>query len=323
MGVTANALETYDSTMIRENLQEALISISPTDNIFMSSVGSKSVDNTLFEWGAVSLQTAANNRAMEGEVAPSVNTATMPVRLSNYTQISTKVVETTSTAQASNGVGSHTTQAKQIAYKLKELRRDQEKMMLDNVAAVAGSSGNARTSAGMAAFIRSNGQRGTGGAAPTLSGTTAGYPNAAATDASTSNQRAITEAHLKSVIKDAWEAGAEPSMVLCGAFNKTAISAFTGNATKYQEVDGKKLTAAIDIYVSDFNTVSIVPARQIRARDVIVIDPSYARICYLQNAKQEPLAKTGLADRTMISVEYGLQVDTEEAHGIIADCTTA
>ncbi len=46
MAVTANTNETYDVTTIREDLQEALASITPTETILMSSIGSKNVDNT-------------------------------------------------------------------------------------------------------------------------------------------------------------------------------------------------------------------------------------------------------------------------------------
>ena len=69
---------------------------------------------------------------------------------------------------------------------------------------------------------------------------------------------------------------------------------------KVPKVDGKKLTAAVDIYVSDFGTLQIVPARHIRARDVFVLDPNYASVAYLQQAKQEPLAKNGLSERRLI-----------------------
>ena len=53
--------------------------------------------------------------------------------------------------------------------------------------------------------------------------------------------------------------------------------------------------------------------------DVFVLDPSYAEVAYLQTAKQEPLAKTGLSERRLISVEYGLQVTSQKAHGVVAD----
>ena len=319
MAVTANTNETYDVSTIREDLADAMASISPTETIFMSTIGTRNVDNTYFEWSEVDLAAAATNNQIEGDAGLSNNAPTNAVRKGNYTAISAKVVEVSDTNQNVNGVANAQTVAKQVAYKLSELKRDMEKMALNNVAAGAGASGTARTTAGLPAFLTTNVERGTGGANGTTSGSgSAGYPNAAATDGTT---RAITETLLKSVIASCWDEGADPSVVLCGSSQKQTISSFTGNATKYQEVDGKRLTAAVDIYVSDFGTLQIVPARHIRARDVFVLDPSYAKIAYLQTARQKPLARTGLSERRLISAEWGLEVTSEKAHGVIADCS--
>jgi hypothetical protein len=263
------------------------------------------------------LASAADNRALEGDTGLSNSAPTNAVRKGQYTQISTKVVEVSSTNQAVNGVADAQTVAKQVAYKLAEMKRDMEKMMLDNVAASAGASGTARQTAGLPAFLTTNAARGSGGADGTTSGSgTSGYVNAAATDGTA---RTLTEALLKGVIADCWDQGAEPSVVLCGSSQKQTISTFTGNATRYKEAEDSKLNAAIDVYISDFGQLQIVPARHIRSRDVFVLDPSYAQVAYLQTAKQEPLAKLGLSERRLISAEYGLQVTSEKAHGVVAD----
>ena len=316
MAVNANTNQTYDVSTIREDLSDALTSISPTETIFMSSIGTRNVDNTYFEWSEVDLAAAGDNRAVEGDAATN-SAPTNAVRKGNYTQISTKTVEVSSTNQAVNGVADAQTVAKQVAYKLSEMKRDMEKMLLDNVAASAGSASTARQTAGLPAFLTTNASRGTGGADGTTSGTgSAGYPDAAATDGTT---RAITETLLKGVIADCWDEGAEPSVVLCGSSQKQTISTFTGNATRYKEAEDSKLNAAIDVYISDFGELQIVPARHIRSRDVFVLDPNYAAVAYLQTAKQEPLAKNGLSERRLISAEYGLQVTSEKAHGVVAD----
>lgn len=318
MGVSANTNETYDVSTIREDIQDALTSISPTETIFMSTIGTRNVDNTYFEWAEVDLAaTDTSNRVIEGEAAPGNDAGTNAVRKGNYTQISDKVVEVSSTANQVNGVGNAQTVAEQVAYKLKELKRDMESMLLDNVAGSAGASGTARQSAGLPAFLTTNTDRGVGGADGTTSGSgSAGFPNAAATDGTT---RTLTETLLKGVIADCWDAGAEPSVVLCGSGAKQTISTFTGNATRYKEAEDSKLNAAIDVYVSDFGELQIVPSRFQRSRDVFVLDPNYASVAYLQTAKQEKLAKTGHSERRLISVEYGLQVSSEKAHGVIAD----
>ena len=324
MGVSSNTNETYDVTTIREDLQPALISITPTETPLMSAIGTKSVSNTYFEWAEVDLASVnTSNRVIEGEAAPANDAPTNAVRLGNYTQISDKVVEVSDTANKVNGAGDAQTTAKQIAYKLKELKRDMEQMLGGvNVAASAGASGTARQTASLTAFLRTNVSRGSGGANPTLSGSTSGYPNAAATDGTL---RALTEDIFNTVIAACWDAGAEPSVVICGSGVKQKISStFTGASTRYQDTsDNKTLSRAIDVYVSDFGELTIVPSRFVRSRDVFVLDPSQARVAYLQAAKQQPLARTGHSERRLISAEYGLQVDSQKAHGVIADINPA
>jgi hypothetical protein len=287
-----------------------------------SAIGRKSVSNTYFEWAAVELAAASSsNRVIEGEAAPGNDAATNAIRLGQYTQISDKVIEVSDTAEKVNGAGDAQTVAKQIAYKLRELKKDLETMALDNVAAAAGSSGVARSAAGLPAFLTTNVSRGSGGANGTLSGSTSGYVNAAATDGTL---RGLTEDMLKGVIASCWDEGAEPSLVICGSLVKQKISStFTGAATRYKEVTDKTISAAIDLYVSDFGELSIVPSRHVRARDVLVLDPSQARMAYLQETKQKPLARTGHSERRLITVEAGIQIDTQKAHGIIADINGA
>jgi hypothetical protein len=326
MAVNANTNKTYDVSTIREDLQDAYISISPTETPFQASIGRKSVSNTYFEWPVVDLAAPAANRVVEGEAAPGNDAPTNAVRLGNYTQISDKVVEVSDTNEAVNGAADVQTLAKQVAFKLKELKRDMEVMLLSNVAAVAGDASTARVTAGLPAFLTSNVSRGSGGANGTLSGTTSGFPNAGATDGTV---RALTEQMLKDVIAACWNNGAEPSIVLCGSGVKQKISStFTGSATRYRDISDKKIVASIDVYVSDFGDLQIVPTRFLETRttagrDVFVLDPSYARVAFLQNVKQQPLARTGHAERRMISAEYGLQVDTQKAHGVISDINPA
>jgi hypothetical protein len=326
MAVNANTNKSYDVKTIREDLSDAMISISPTETPFQSAIGRKSVTNTSFEWSEVDLAAPTANRVLEGEAAPGNDAPTNAARLSNYTQISDKVVEVSDTNQKVNGVADAQTVAKQIAYKLKELKRDMEVMLLSNVAAVPGDATTARVTAGLPAFLRTNVDRGTSGASGTLSGTTSGYVNAAATDGT---PRALTEAMLKSVIAQCWDNGAEPSIVLCGSAVKQKISStFTGSATKFKNVDDKKVVAAVDLYVSDFGELQIVPTRfletrTVAGRDVFVLDPNYARVAYLQTVQQKPLARTGHAERRLISTEYGLQIDSQKAHGVIADINGA
>lgn len=318
MAVTANTQETYSVTTILDDLSEAFNSISPTDTPLIKAAGSRKAEATYFEWTETDLAAVnESNRVMEGEASPGNDAPTNDIRKGNYTQISDKVAEVSHTADAVTGAGNRQRMASQKAYKLKELKRDMARMLANNVAASAGASGTARVSAGLPAFLTSNVERGVGGANGTTSGAGgAGFVNAAATDGTL---RAITETLLKNVIADCWDAGAEPSLVMVGSSVKQTISTFTGNATRYKEAEDSKLNAAIDVYISDFGELQIIPNRFQRVRDVFVIDPSMVKIAYLQKPTSKPLAETGHSKRELIWAEYGLEVTSQKAHGIIAD----
>lgn len=325
MAVSANALETYDSLTIREDLSDSENLISPTETPFTSMIaGRTKATNKYHEWPVVQLANVDSaNRVPEGEDAPGVDAPTVANRRGNYTQISDKVVKVSDTSQAVDGAADVEKIAKQIAYKLKELKRDKETMMLANVAANPGAAVGAttRVSAGLPAFIITNGIRlatGTPGAPPTLSGTTNGYPNAPATDCS--NTTALTEDNFNLCIQNVWTQGGTPKFALCSPGNKRLISkTFTANATKFKQADDKKLISAIDVYESDFGQVQVVPDRFQRTRDVFIIDPDHVAIAELQPTRQFDLAKTGHTTNKLIQSEYALEIGNEKALGVIAD----
>lgn len=333
MAVDANANETYDQSVIREDLQEAYNMISPTETPFVAACREETASNTLFEWPVIELAAVdATNREAEGEDAPSTDAPTNALRLSNYTQISDKVVKVTHTSQAVDAAARNAQRlSTQIVLKLKELKRDMETMLTDNIAASAASSGNARQTAGLLAFLKTNTVFETGGANPTLSGTTEGYPNAAATAGTT--PVVFAESDLSDLIEDIWEQGGEATLIMCNGGNKRRLSsAFTGNSTRYKDSIDKKLVASVDFYDSDFGELTVVPNRFLRTNNpggsdnsynVLLLDPEYVAIAYLDEVQQKPLAETGHSISRLIWAEYGLQVDNEKAHGVIRDTTNA
>ncbi len=336
MAVRAGTSETYDNSVIREDLQEAYSMISPEECPFQQAIGTSTADNVLFEWPVVDLAAPdGENRVAEGEGDVENDAPTLALRFSNYTQISDKVAEISHTAQAVDAAAENVQRmAKQVVLKMKEMKRDKEVMLLSNVPALPASSGNARQTAGFPAFLRTNTYRESGGADPTLSNTTEGYPDAGATDGTV--PVLLDEDNMNDVIEQCWTSGAEPSIIMCNSGNKRRISSsFTGNSTRYKDSIDKKLVAAIDFYDSDFGELTVVPNRFLPASDavapslagsafnVFIMDPEYARVAYLDEVQQKPLAETGHSMRTLVWCEYGLQVDNEAAHGVVADTTNA
>lgn len=319
MAVNTKALETYDSKTIREELADAENMISPTETPFLSSIAKKSsCSNTKSEWPVVELGAVdPNNAVPEGEDAPAIDDPVVALRMVNYTQILDKVVKVSDTSQRVDGAAKVEKLAKQISYKLKELKRDKETILLANAAAVpgAGVGATTRKMAGFEAFIITNASRGATGAAPTLSGTTDGYPNAAHTPGTT---RALTEDILNTVMQSVWQQGGNVKYAIVGPANKRLISkTFNGTATKYKDQDDKKIISAIDYYESDFGTIEIVADRFSNPASVLLIDPEHVSICELQPTRQIELARTGHTENRLIQSEMTLEVNNQKAHGII------
>lgn len=316
---------TYDAVGIREQLADTIFSISPEETPFVSNVGRKNVANTLFEWQTDALAAVdTTNAVVEGADAGSATQAATK-RMQNYTQISNKVLQISGTEEAVNKAGRNSEMAYQLAKKSSELKRDMEAILTRNQVAAAGDASTARTTGSLEAWLRTNTSRGTGttsGANPTLSGTTSGYPNAAATDGSSDALREFTETLLKSVIQSVWSEGGDPSILMVGPTQKQKVSTFTGIAAqRYMAPNDAPSTiiGAADVYVSDFGSIQVVPNRFQRDRSAFVLDPEYAAVSFLRDFEVIDIAKTGDSEKKEIIVEYGLEISNEAAHGVIAD----
>lgn len=328
MAVNANAGESYDNVNVNEELHQTLVSISPIDTPFYTSVRKGTCNNTLVEWPVYELAAQdTSNRVIEGEASPAVDVNTLAGRVQNYTQISDKLIEVTHTAEALDDAGKLQKMAKQMAVKMKELKRDKEGMLLANVVASAGSSGTARQAAGLMAWVKTN-TVSNAGTDPTMSGGTdfSGYPNAAAVGGT---PRTILEDYADTVMRLCYEEGGEPTMMMVNPVLKPIISGkFTGNATRYKNAEDKRIVGAVDFWVSDFGEIQIVPNRfqplvTTSNYAAIFVDPQFAEVCYLEKTRQKDLAATGHSERRLMWCEYTLKVANEKAHGIIRENNTS
>ena len=318
MAVPSGTTQTYQVVGRREDLTDVIHDLSPTDTPFMSAIGKGKADNTNHEWQTDALAAAdGDNAVIEGDDAAN-DTASATVRLGNYTQLMDKVVQVSSSQNASKNAGRGEELSYQLMKRSKELKRDMETRLTGNYASVAGNAGAARKCAGFEAWIQTNDDRGVGGANTAFTGGI----QAAATDGT---QRAFTETLVQNVLQLCWENGGEPSLMLVGGFNKKAASAFTGIADAVRDVTSakSKIVAAADVYVSDFGTLNIVASRFSRSRSALIVDPTMWKLCYYQPFKTEALAKTGHSERKMLSVEFTLEACNEKSSGCVADLTTS
>jgi len=302
---------------MREDLSDVIYNISPTDTPFMSTVGKTKATAVYHEWQTDSLAAAAANAAVEGADA-STATLSPTTRVGNRTQISQKTIGVTGTLEAVDKAGRKSEKAYQLAKASSEIKRDMEFTFLSNTVQSNGSAGStARVLGGLQTWLATNGDFGSGGSAGSA-GTTA---------RTNGTNRTFTETELKTVIKEVFESGGSPKILMVTPAHKQTVSAFAGIAAqRYMAPSDAPTTiiGAADIYLSDFGSVSVVPNRFMvsgnSANEVaFVLDPEYAAVAYLRPFFTNELAKNGDSDRTQLLVEYTLEVRNEAAHGIIAD----
>jgi len=288
--------KTYDTVGIREDLQNAIYDISPTTTPFMSTVGRSTAKNTLHEWQTDSLADVnLDNAQVEGAdaVAP---TLTPTTRVGNYTQISDKVVQVSTTDDKVDKAGRSTETAYQLSKASAEIKRDMESILLSDQAKDPGNNTTARKLGGLATWLTTN-VVDTDGVAP-------------------------TEDNLKEAVLKAYTAGGEPTVLLVSPANKQVVSTFPGIAEQRFQAPGTgqtKIIGAADLYLSDFGQLSVVPDRFLSSDISYVLDPSMANVAYLRPFKSTKLAKMGDSEKTMMNVEYTLVVKNEAAHAMMTD----
>ena len=236
-----------------------------------------------------------DNAQLEGAEAVS-QLLTPTTRIGNYTQISDKVVQVSTSDDKVDKAGRSTETAYQLSKASAELKRDMESILLSNQAQNAGNASTARKLGGLGSWVTTN--KVDAGAAP------------------------MTEAMLNEAVLQAYTEGGEPTMMLVSPANKQVFSTFPGIAVQRYEAPKTgqtKIVGAADIYMSDFGTLSVVPDRFLGDDVAYVLDPAMAKVAYLRPFKSTKLAKTGDSEKTLMNVEYTLVVNNELAHAKIYD----
>ena len=313
--MSTTSTDTYDQIGIREDLSDVIHNISPEETPFFSNAGTKSVDNTFFEWQTDSLAAVSADTAVEGADA-TFTTASPTNRVGNYTEIIQKTAMTSGTLEATDRAGRKREMAYQVLKRAKEIRRDlehhlvgisQEKVQGNNTTPTP------RKTASLQTWMATNTSRGATGTDPTGDGSDV------PTDGT---QRAFTETLLAEVIDKCYLSGGNPDVIMAAPFNKRAINNFSGNSSEQNlSVEDKKIINAVSLYESDYGVMKVVPNRFQRARDVLVLEMDYWKIATLRPMRNEEIAKTGDSEKRQVLMECGLEASNEAASGIVADLT--
>ena len=323
MAIATNTSLTYGAVAIREELSDVIYNIAPMDTPFMSGCSKQTADNTFFEWQVDTISAGSANRKIEGDNDIAADARVLPTRLGNYCQISQYVNQTSGTDQMMNYAGHGKNQAYQLAKNGKRMKRDMESMLTQNIVRAAGDATEARATAGIPAWINTAHVAGGSGGSPAAGslGTTAMVQN--------SSTAAITEANIKATIKECYDAGGSPDMMLVPSAVKQTISGLSQTVSELRTAANKaapaSVVAAVDVYVSDFGTFRIVPDRNLAkdgpgsvAANVFFLDMDYWAMAWLRPFQTVDLAKTGDSVKQLLVSEYGLVSKNEKASAILA-----
>lgn len=312
MAIITNTYLTYGTVGIREDLSDMISMISPEDRPFSAILGKpKKTTDRRFDWQTDALATAANNAQLEGDDVTAFTAVTPTTRWDNYCQISRKEFVLSDTQEQTTKAGRKSEINYQTVKKTKEMLRDVEFALVRNTTYNAGAAATARQTRGVAGWV-TQGSVGAGvGAFPVPSTNTAPVAGTA---------RAFTEALVKSAMLAAWNSGGKPKVLLVRGSDKQLASAFGGNATRYEDSDSNKLRAAYDVYVTDFGALRVVPSIFLDAA-AYLIDPEHVSMRQLRPLERKPLAKTGDAEKMLLTWEYGLEMTNKDAHAQIRDLT--
>lgn len=312
---------TYNSVGNREELADVIYNIDPSDTQFLSMLRKEKIDSKRPEWQTDVLAAAASNALVEG-AEYTYPTLTPTVRVGNYTQISGKSLQISGTQEVVDKAGRKSEVAYQTLKKGKELRRDQDKILLDNQASRAGTDSGPQTRllGGFPAWLTTNAQRGT-------NGVDGGYNSGTgAVDASTNgDDRDFTIEMLQVAQQQAFDSGADPRILQMPSSQKRVFSGFEGISELRSNIGSRSqatIVDAADYYVGDFGEMEVVVDRFQRARDVFVIDPDMVSMLILRPLFREKAPKTGDSHRRVMITEYSLKVSNEAAHALITDLRT-
>jgi hypothetical protein len=324
--------------VIHEDVMNKIFDISKIPLPFTDLVGSTTHKNERFDWVIDELRAPdVTNARVDGSDAGTAGTAG-GARVGNHSQISDEVIAVSYRADASDTIG----RTKELAYRLtrgnQQIRRDVEAISLNNQASKAGTDSVAGVTGGLPSWIETtvmnaDGSAATAGGHNMTTGLTAkvnvGDGSAAA---------GLSFQTVKDAIQGVYEEGGEVTHLMSnpGVIGSLSSYMFDNEArvatlTSDQGAPANsKATAlsSVNVLVSDFGTIKLVPNRlqPLDANDnaiAFLLDPEYVSLSYLEGYRTDTLAKTGLSERRQISVDWGLRVHTEKAHGMIVNIDPA
>lgn len=315
--------------VIHEDVMNKIWDISNIPLPFTDMLAKTKHDNQRTEWTEDELSAPVTDNAHVDGIDVSQNDSKLSLRLGNFTQIALKEVQISHSLEASNSIGNVGKLSYQVMQRQKELRRDVEAQMLTHQGSQPGDGDTVKgISAGLGAQLKSNvlvGATGVVGGFDTGTGLfvapTAGTP------------RALSETDIRDVLQDIYVAGGNTECLMATPavirnlstylFSDVArVATMTAQQTQSKP---QALTAygSVNVFVTDFGQTVTMRDNRLQQQDsagtssMYFLDPSHINQSFLRGYQTEPLAKTGLSEKRLMSAEYALKVYSEKSQGAI------
>jgi hypothetical protein len=326
----ADATAALAGGVIREDVMNEIWNLSKIPLPLTDLIGSGGKHtNRYCEWTEDKL-TAPNlgNAVVDGADIAQNNTV-IPSRLGNYTQISVKEVQISHSAESADSIGNSTSMSYQVTQRQQELRRDVEAIQLSLQGSVAGDGATiAGLSAGLGAQLKTNISLGATGVAGGFNTTTklfvAPVPG---------TKRALSETLIRDILQGVYVEGGNTTTLMARppVIRKLSEYLFTATArvanmqANQAQNSPSSLTAygSVNVFVTDFGQTVQMRDNRLQQVDaagtssMYFIDPTHMKQSFLRGYQAEPLGKTGLNDKKLMSVEWSLKVLNEKSQGAI------
>lgn len=328
MAQVTGTTDTYQQAGLREDLWNVISNISPMERPFTSNIDKINARARTHEWLTDSLATATSNKQIEGDDA-TYTTAVTVTRLANTCQIMRKSFIVSGTLEAVDKAGRKSEVKYQLMKAGNELLRDLEFTLVRDQVATAGGSGTARQMAGIEAWIPSTDNSGNGvrGGNADSSGSTAAYASPGGGVVTDGTNTTLSSTGLLTALGLSWDDGGEVDTIMTNKFQRNKIRGFGNLATNQIQLnksgEAVKLIDSVEVYVSDFGKHKLVLNRFVRPETVLCLQMDKWNLAELRPMKSEQLAKTGDAEKHMITWEGTLVCRNPNASAKVSDCTTA
>lgn len=315
--------------IVREDVMNKIWDVSRIPLPFTEMCSKGTHKNQRVEFTTDDLGTPATDNAVIDGADVDQDDSVLTLRVSNFTQTSLKEIQISTRAEQSDSIGRAGSMSYQIMQAQRRLRRDVEAQMLTHQASVAGDGTAAPgISAGLGAQLATNVIGGVGFVA-------GGFDTVAGVfDAPTpGTAEALTETRLRDVLELIHVAGGDTKVMMCTPAVCRLINAYlftdaariaTLTSDNNQKGD-TRLTAfgGVNTYISDFGSPISIVSNRLQPQDdtdtstLYLLDAAHLEQSFMRGYVVEPLAKTGLSEKRMCSVDYSLLVLNELSCGAI------